>query len=144
MVSSRTLKTLFRYVLTGGTAAVVDLSIFTQLHNLGVPVALAGPCGSGVAVIVNYVLTSTFVFRVPLSVKGFSLFFVGALFGLTINNTITDMGAGLHLGFGVAGLTLKSYQVAKICGIGVAFLFNFWLNSTFVFKTREAPVSGPQ
>jgi putative flippase GtrA len=144
MISARTLRTLFRYVLTGGTAAVVDLSIFTQLHNLGVPIALAGLCGSGVAVVVNYTLTSTFVFRVPLSVRGFFLFFVGALLGLAINNTITDLGAGLHLGFGIADLSLKSYQVAKICGIGVAFLFNFWLNSTFVFKSRGVGASSPQ
>jgi putative flippase GtrA len=136
MVSAHTLRTLFRYILTGGTAAVVDLSIFTLLHGLGVAIPLAGACSSGVAVVVNYSLSSTFVFKMPLSVKGFFMFFLGALLGLTINNGVTVAGSAAHISLIVAGISVAPFQpvLAKIAGIGTAFLFNFWLNSTIVFR----------
>lgn len=136
MVSAQTLRTLFRYILTGGTAAVVDLSIFTLLHGLGVQVPMASACSSGVAVVVNYTLSSTFVFKMPLSLKGFLLFFLGALVGLSINNGVVVAGSSVHLTWKVAGIALTPFQpyLAKVAGIGTAFLFNFWLNSTVVFR----------
>jgi putative flippase GtrA len=135
MVSSRTLKTLFRYVLTGGTAAIVDLSVFAALHRVGVHIAVAASLSFCVAAVVNYTLTSIFVFKTPLSPKGFALFFGVALLGMSINVGVT-----------VAGSTFTPLGpiLSKVCGIGVAFLFNFWLNSTFVFKAREARVANPQ
>jgi putative flippase GtrA len=148
MVSAQTLRTLFRYILSGGTAAVVDFSIFTLLHGLGVTIPVASACSSGVAVVVNYTLSSTFVFKMPLSLKGFLLFFLGALVGLSINNGVVVAGSAVHLRVSVAGVSLTPYQpyLAKVAGIGTAFLFNFWLNSTFVFRghaTRNRDPGAP-
>jgi putative flippase GtrA len=146
MVSAQTLRTLFRYILTGGTAAVVDLSIFTLLHNLGVAIPVASVCSSGVAVVVNYTLSSTFVFRMPLSLKGFLLFFLGALLGLSINNGVAVAGAAVHLKLSVLGVSVTPYQpyLAKVAGIGTAFIFNFWLNSTVVFRGHATRNRTPQ
>lgn len=134
MVSSRTLKTLFRYVLTGGTAAIVDLSVFAALHRMGVPIALAASASFCVAAVMNYTLTSIFVFKTPLSPKGFVLFFGVALLGMSINVGVTVAGSAL---------TPFGPILAKVAGIGVAFLFNFWLNSTFVFKAQGVGASSP-
>jgi putative flippase GtrA len=130
MVSAQTLRTFFRYILTGGTAAVVDLSVFAGLHRLGLAIALAASASFCVAAVVNYSLTSIFVFKKPLSPRGFVLFFSVALLGMSINVGVTVAGADL---------TPLSPVLAKIGGIGTAFLFNFWLNSTFVFRDRKAP-----
>jgi putative flippase GtrA len=135
MISSRTLKTLFRYVLTGGTAAIVDVSVFAALHRVGVPIAGAASASFCLAAIVNYTLTSIFVFKTPLSPRGFALFFGVALLGMSINVGVTVAGSAV---------TPLGPILSKVTGIGVAFLFNFWLNSTFVFKAREARVSTPQ
>jgi putative flippase GtrA len=135
MVSVRTLRTLFRYVLTGGTAAIVDLSVFVGLHRLGVPIALAASASFCVAAVVNYTLTSIFVFKTPLSPKGFVLFFGVALLGMSINVGVTVAGSAF---------TPFGPILSKVAGIGVAFLFNFWLNSTFVFKAPGVGASSPQ
>jgi len=135
MVSSRTLTTFLRYVMTGGTAAIVDLSVFAALHRVGVPIALAASASFCVAAVVNYTLTSMFVFKTRRSLKGFGLFFGVALLGMSINVGVTVAGSAL---------TPFGPILSKVAGIGVAFLFNFWLNSTFVFKARGVGASSPQ
>jgi putative flippase GtrA len=128
MPSAQTLRTLFRYILTGGSAAVVDVSVFAALHRAGVPIAVAATCSFCVAAMVNYTLTSIFVFRKPLSPRGFVMFFGVALLGMSINVGVTVAGSAL---------TPLGPILSKVAGIGTAFLLNFWLNSTFVFADRR-------
>jgi putative flippase GtrA len=148
MISSQTARRLFRYILTGGTAAVVDLTVFTVLHMVGLPIGLAASCSFCVAAVVNYALCSIFVFGHALSLRQLSLFVVVALVGMGINvgvtvtaNQMIPFGqflsrAGALVGMGGDVLKPFAATLAKVCGIGVAFLFNFYLNSTVVFRDR--------
>jgi len=120
-----TLVKLLRYGVTGGTAAIVDAGGFALLIVLGLGIAMAGTASFCVAALVNYLLSSRFVFASGRSAQGFALFFVMALIGLAIN-----------LGVTLAGVYLVGLPpiLAKIAGIGTAFLVNFALNLRFVFR----------
>ena len=116
---------LLGYTVTGGIAAIVDAGGFAALSALGAGVAAAGVASFCAAALVNYALSSRFVFASTVSPQGFALFLVTALIGLTINVGITLLGVYL---LGLLPL------VAKLTGIGTAFLVNFVLNLRFVFR----------
>ena len=87
-----------------------------------------------IAALVNYGLSSRFVFAHSATAQGFALFFVAALIGLSVNLGVTL--AGVYL----AGLVPI---VAKIVGIGTAFLVNFALNLLVVFRPSAAAPPRP-
>jgi len=127
------LSKLVRYGVTGGIAAIVDAGGFALLLGAGLAVAAAGTLSFCIAALVNYGLSSRFVFARGATAQGFALFFVAALIGLSVNLGITL--AGVYL----AGLPPI---VAKIAGIGTAFLVNFALNLLVVFRPSGA--EGPR
>jgi len=114
----------FRYILTGGAAALVDLGGFAMLLQFPVPIALAGTASFALAVLVNYTLTSRFVFQVQPGLQRLPAFALGALAGLCIN-----MG-------GTLGLSALGFApvLAKCAGIGMAFLFNYAINAAVIFR----------
>ncbi|SKA38718.1 Putative flippase GtrA (transmembrane translocase of bactoprenol-linked glucose) [Enhydrobacter aerosaccus] len=118
---------LLRYGMTGGIAAIVDAGGFALLVGAGIGVAAAGISSFCIAALVNYGLTSRFVFRQRKTVAGFALFFVFALVGVTVN--VGTMLGTIHW-LGVPPL------VGKVAGIATAFLINFALNATIVFRVR--------
>ncbi len=122
------LSKLLRYAMTGGTAAVVDAGGFALLVAAGLGVGTAGAVSFCVAAVVNYLLTSRYVFGHERKTRGFALFLAAALVGLAVNVGIT------MLGFYVFGLPPL---VAKLVGIGTAFFLNFLINLRIVF--RPAP-----
>ncbi len=115
---------LLPYAMTGGIAAVVDAGGFAMLVSAKLGVAAAGVLSFCAAAVVNYLLTSRFVFGREASVRGFALFFSAALIGLSVNVGLT------LLGFYV--LELQPI-VAKLIGIGTAFFVNFLINLRVVF-----------
>jgi putative flippase GtrA len=116
---------LARYVITGGTAAVVDLLGFRVLLSIALPIGLAAVASWLIAAFVNYSLTSRFVFRRATSHKGRLHFLVGAAIGLCINAGVTLLFAEQ---FGLDPLP------SKLIGIGTAFILNFFINLLWVFK----------
>jgi len=122
------LSKLLPYAMTGGIAAIVDAGGFALLLNAGLGIATAGVLSFCAAAVVNYLLTSRFVFGRELSARGFALFFSAALIGLSINVGLT------LIGFYVLALPPL---VAKLIGIGTAFFVNFLINLRVVF--RPAP-----
>ncbi|HLG46684.1 MAG TPA: GtrA family protein [Reyranella sp.] len=129
-----TLSKLLRYGVTGGIAAIVDAGGFALLLAAGLAVAAAGTLSFCIAALVNYGLSSRFVFARSATPQGFVLFFVAALIGLSVNLGVTL--AGVYL----AGLVPI---VAKIVGIGTAFLVNFALNLLIVFRPPAAAAKRP-
>ncbi|HEY4215058.1 MAG TPA: GtrA family protein [Steroidobacteraceae bacterium] len=116
---------LLRYFFTAGAAAVVDVGGFALLCLTPIPIAVAAVTSFCLATVVNYLLTSRFVFhRVP-TVRGFGLFFVAAVGGLLVNVSVTLAGTS-YLGMAPV--------LAKLAGVGTAFLCNFWLNLRVVFR----------
>ena len=63
MSLARTFSRLVRYGMTGGSAAVVDLGLFSLLCPALLRVAAAAPLSFVCAAIVNYGLTTIFVFN---------------------------------------------------------------------------------
>jgi putative flippase GtrA len=116
---------LFRYFLTAGTAAIVDIGGFAALCALHLPIAPAAVASFCAATVVNYLLTSRCVFNQTATMRGFGVFFIAAVGGLAVNVSVTLIGS-LYLGIAPV--------LAKIAGVGTAFLVNFWLNLRIVFR----------
>lgn len=123
------LERLGRYALTGGAAAAADLTAFALLCPAVLPVPAAAACAFTLAALLNYTLSSLFVFRHRLDLKRLGLFLLVSLAGLTVNVGVTVAGAW--------ALALP-VVTAKAAGIGAAFLINFWLNSVIVFREARA------
>ena len=118
-------KKLIGYFFTAGTAAIVDVGGFAILCAIRVPISASAVASFCLATVVNYLLTSRWVFKHPATMRGFGVFFVAAVGGLTVNVSVTLIGS-LYLGIAPV--------LAKICGVGTAFLVNFWLNLRIVFR----------
>jgi len=119
---------LVRYFFTAGTAAVVDVGGFALLRLTPMPIAVAATTSFCVATVANYLLSSRYAFNQTPSLRGYGLFFIAALGGLVVNVSVTLAGS-LYLGLAPV--------LAKIVGVGTAFLFNFWLNLRVVFRSRS-------
>jgi putative flippase GtrA len=117
---------LFRYLLTAGTAAIVDVGGFALLHQFGVALAAAAVCSFCLAAIVNYLLSSRHAFDSVPTFRGFGIFMLAALGGLLVNVSVT-LFCSHYLGVPPI--------VAKTAGVGTAFLVNFWLNLRVVFRS---------
>ena len=129
MSVKRTLSQLVRYGMTGGLAAVVDLGVFSILCPAFLRVAPAATISFLLAAVVNYLLTTRFVFNQRAGAGRFVKFLAFAIVGLLLNVSVTVF---------VAYVSGWPPPVAKAIGIGVAFLFNFWLNTVFVFTARPS------
>ena len=113
--------------MTGGIAAIVDLGGFDLLLRVHLSVAPASVISFCTAALINYRLTSQFVFGHIATIQGFGLFVLAALTGLTVNVGVTLAGVC------VLGLFPP---LAKLLGIGTAFLVNFGLNAGVVFRSK--------
>ncbi len=114
-----------RYMITGGVAALVDIGGFAFLMTMSVGVLLSGCASFGVAALVNFALTSRFVFHQQLRFDRFVLFFGAALLGFALNIAGTVAG--------VIWLHLPPAE-AKAIGILIALLVNFSMNVRVVFQ----------
>jgi len=114
-----------RYLLTGGSAAAVDVAVFAGLIRLDVAILPAAAISFLVGGIINYLLASRFVFHHSPSLRRYLMFVAGASVGLVVNVTLTS--------FLVTHTPLVPVA-AKIVSIGVAFVFNFALNALVVFR----------
>jgi putative flippase GtrA len=113
------------YIVTGGIAAVVDLGGFRLLIASGFPLIASAILSWLTAAVVNYNLTSRFVFKhAPNRQRGL-VFLLAAAVGLSVNAGMTTLCAQY---FGAVPV------LAKFIGIGTAFLFNFLLNVLVVFR----------
>jgi putative flippase GtrA len=120
---------LTRYVATGGAAALVDSGVFATMLRVGLGTAVAGSFSFCIAAVVNFLLTSRFVFAEPATLRRFRLFFLGALAGMAINVSVT-----------VAVVAALAWPplLCKIIGIGTAFIANFAINALIVFRAAPA------
>lgn len=117
---------LFGYILSGGSAAVIDLGVMLALIAGGSSVPVAAVVSFAVAAVWNYMISARFVFRQPHSRNSFLAFLGFAILGAVINVGITTLAAA-------GGL---SPAIAKVIGIGIAFFFNFAVNRWIVFRDR--------
>jgi len=148
---------IFRFLLVGGTATVVDYIVFYLFRDLLLPAGLieggvwnvcslviATAFGFSVGLTVNWILSVKFVFRAVKnkeeahSKKGFFIFAVIGLIGLAI----TELGVVLlvHIFpeimlFGVTEFLLPWDEwLAKAIMTCVVLVFNYIGRKLFVFK----------
>lgn len=115
------------YALTGGAAAVVDIGGFHLLSQALPGVLLPATASFLVAALVNYLLTSRWVFRRDWrSLRQAARFFAFACLGLAINAGVTGLLA-----------PVLAPTLAKTAGVGVAFGANFLMNALWVFGLRR-------
>jgi putative flippase GtrA len=116
----------FGYLLVGGLAAVVDIGMFHLLAPRFSGVLVPAMISFALAAVVNYSLSSLWVYRRQWrSLKRAALFLAFASIGLAIN-----AGATWFL----ANNLPIAPTVAKIGGVGIAFIINFLMNTFIVFK----------
>jgi putative flippase GtrA len=115
------------YFVTGGIAAIVDIGGFWALTSMGLAIPLAATISFMVAAVVNYRLSTRFVFHQPASLAGFVRFVTAALVGLCINVGVTTV--------------LRQHGLlpvlAKTGGVGTAFIVNYLLVTLLVFRRRD-------
>jgi putative flippase GtrA len=119
----------WRYFITGGIAAIVDIAGFAGLIAAGLASAPAAALSFAVAITLNYVLTNRFVYGCRLQWRRYLRFLGTTLLGLAVNVSVTL--AAFH----VAGLPSMA---AKTVGLGLAFLCNFTMVH-FLIYARERP-----
>lgn len=117
-----------RYLVTGSTAALVDISGFALGLHAGLQIVPAATLSFLVAALVNYMLSSRFVFRQRRTFRAYLLFVAVATLGLIINVTLTTL---------IAAHTPLPPVAAKVVAIGMSFVFNFTMNTLVVFRRRD-------
>ena len=117
------------YLVVGGLAAVVDISLFHLLAQRLNGLLLAAVISFAVAAVVNYSLSSLWVYRRQWrSWRRAGMFLVFASVGLCINAGVTWW----------LGSTLPIAPVmAKVGGVGTAFVANFLVNTFIVFRAED-------
>jgi putative flippase GtrA len=97
------------------------------LVNARLNIVVASCLSFCIAALVNYSLTSRFVFNREATLRGLAAFTAAALVGLMVNIGVT------LLAIFTVGLPPLA---AKLAGIGTAFIVNFVINLRVVFHTR--------
>lgn len=117
------------YLLVGGLAAVVDIGLFHLLAPHATGVLLPAIASFLVAAVVNYSLSSVWVYRRQWrSIRRATTFLLFALVGLCINAGVTW--------WLVHSLPVHA-TLAKVGGVGIAFVANFLMNTFIVFRPAD-------
>lgn len=117
-----------RYIVSGGSAAIVDLLTFMALVAIGEPIFRAAMASFLVAAVCNYLLSAFFAFRARPTLKNFIGFFLFASIGMSFNTFFTWV---------FYEYIVASPPLSKIFGIGIAFFFNFFMNHFIVFRNAN-------
>ncbi len=117
---------LIKFIISGGTAAVVEYGLFALFNALGVPLVIANTLSFIGGLLVSFSLNRTWVFlSKERARRQFGLYVLLALINLVIGNTIIFL---LHDGFGVYAL------VAKLIVMVLIASWNYLIFSRFIFK----------
>jgi putative flippase GtrA len=123
------------YTLVGGLAAGVDIGGFHWLAPRLEPLLLAAVLSFVLAAMVNYTLSSLWVYRRPWrSLRRAALFLGLACVGLAVNAGVT---------WWLASAWPVHATLAKVGGVASAFLINFWMNTRLVFARVGASQASP-
>jgi putative flippase GtrA len=119
----------FGYLIVGGLAAVVDIGLFHVLAPRFAGVLVPAVISFLLAAVINYSLSSLWVYRRQWrSLRRAGMFLLFASIGLAINAGATWLLAN--------NLPILP-TIAKIGGVGIAFVANFLMNTFIVFRSED-------
>jgi putative flippase GtrA len=123
-------KLLLRYIGAGGTAALLELALFTALYQRAAwPLLAANSTALAVALVLCFILQKHWTFRVQgESKRQMKFYLLMQAISAVLNNFIM-----LAL---VSGLGLYA-PVAKVMQIGIIFVWNFSFCRLVVFRTQD-------
>ena len=123
---------LARYFGVGGTAAFVDISLFTLFaRHLGYNYLAVGFFTFVIATYVNYVLSVRFVFESGVRFARhheIALVFAISAVGLAVNQAV------LYVGVGILRIDML---LAKLFATGAVFVWNYTARAHWVFRRRS-------
>lgn len=128
MVKSKTLEQLLRYMLVGGAATLVDLSLFSVLiYIYSIHYNLAICAGFFLGVFVNFMLCNAFVFSLgKISFKNALMrHYIASLAGFLINFTLFQ--------FWQEAVISTRPILGRIVVAALTFVFNFFAFRRFSF-----------
>lgn len=119
-------KRLFKFLFSGGAAALIELSIFLLLKHEGATTVLANSMSFIAGLLVSFTLNRTWVFRsVGNKTREIAAFVLLALFNLLLSNIL------LFISVDVIGI--KS-AVAKFVSMVVIAGWNYYIFPKAVFR----------
>lgn len=121
-------KHLLKYMIVGGIATIVDITIFKQLVSMlhiDYRVALVGGFTGGV--FINFILCNAFIFERTSSFWHACFKHYCASFGGLVLNQL-----GMILL--ISGLQFPHLVLSRIIVATATFVINFWLIKTFTFN----------
>ncbi len=122
-------KQLFKFGIVGILCFFIDYGIMIALTEIvGVNYLLSSAISFSISVIVNYILSLSFVFDTEKgnNLKNFSLFIVLSVIGLGINQLL------MWIGVEILGIY---YMISKIIATGIVMLYNFITRKVILEKS---------
>lgn len=127
LMENKLIKQILRFGVVGGIAFLIDYAILIICKELlGFSVLLSAAIAFTISVIVNYILSVTWVFDVnkeKSAKKNFIIFIVLSVVGLGITELI------MYLGSDVLNI---NYLIVKIFATAVVMVFNFITRKMFL------------
>lgn len=118
---------IFRFVIVGGTAFLLDYAILYSLTEfVGINYLLSGMMSFSVSVIYNYILSKTWVFDTKeknRKITEFILFVILSVIGLGINQIIMYIGVEYFNAY---------YMLVKIFATFIVMIYNFITRKLFL------------
>lgn len=132
LMNNKLFKQIFRFGIVGGIAFLIDYAILIICKEfIGLSVLLSAAIAFTISVIVNYILSVTWVFDVDKdksAKKNFVIFIVLSVVGLGITELI------MYLGSDVLNI---NYLIVKIFATAVVMVFNFVTRKLFLEKRKS-------
>lgn len=122
-------KQLFKFGIVGILCFFIDYGILIALTEIvGVNYLFSSAISFSISVIVNYILSLSFVFDTEKgnNLKNFSLFIVLSVIGLGINQLL------MWIGVEILGIY---YMISKIIATGIVMLYNFITRKVILEKS---------
>ncbi len=121
---------IIKFLIVGGTATIIDFSIFFILHDLTKQnTIISNIVGFSISLIYNYIISIKWVFNVKKESKtNFLIFLILSIIGLIINTIIVYIGIE----------KLKWYSLfCKIAATSIVMIFNFITRKKFLEEDRS-------